>query len=160
MEEIFNPVTILLHFINAAILLCALYFLLYKPVRTYTTDRATMIEKQLLNAKDIEETARQHAVASEQKLKDADREAQNIISNGAQRAHEQVQQILASVQKETDDMMAKARQDMDSMMVTAHETIADEAAALAVDIASKMLAREVKLEDHKQLVNDFVMKVG
>lgn len=39
MEELFNPVSILLHVVNAVILLTALYFLLYKPVRKFMNAR-------------------------------------------------------------------------------------------------------------------------
>jgi len=160
MEQIFNPLTILFHMFNAALLLLALNFLLYKPVRKFTSARAEGIESQLKNARDSEEKAHQQAMITEQKLKDADEEAITVISKGAQQAQEQAQQILDSAKKETELIIAQARQDVQVMMSNAHQSLADEAASLAVEIAAKMLTREVKPEDHQQLVNDFIQKVG
>jgi F-type H+-transporting ATPase subunit b len=159
-EDIFNPVTILLHIVNAVILLAALNFLLYKPVRKFTTARADEIRAQLDHAHDNEEQAQKMVAAGEQKLKEADQEALNTIARGAQRAQEQAKQILAAAQRETEQTVAQAKQEVDTLIANAHETMADEAAALAVEIAAKMLAREVKLDDHRQLVDEFVKKVG
>ncbi len=160
MEGLFNPITILLHIVNAVILFLALRHFLYKPIRKFTAARAETIDAQLQHARDVEEDAHQKLLDSEQKLKDADLQVQSVISQSAQRAHEQAQQILAGARKETENMISQAKQDVETMMVSAHQTMADEVASLAVDIASKMLAREVKLEDHQQLVDEFVKKVG
>lgn len=160
MEQIFNPLTILFHMINAALLLLALNYLLYKPVHKFTAARAEGIESQLKNASESEEKAYQHVRITEQKLKDADEQAIAVISKGAQQAQAQAQQILDSAKKETEMIIAQARQDVQQMMNSAHQSLADEAASLAVEIAAKMLTREVNPEDHKQLVNDFIQKVG
>lgn len=160
MEGIFNPTTILLHIFNAVLLLLALNFLLYKPVRKYTKNRAEQIEGQLQNAKDTQAKADQNVVAAEQKLKDADREAQVAVALGAKQAQEQAQLILNSARKESQQIVEQTKQEVDTMVANAHETLTEEAATLAVEIASRMLGREVKMADHQQLVDDFVKKVG
>lgn len=160
MENLFNPITILLHIVNAVILFWALNRFLYKPVRKFTTARAEDINAQLKRADETQEKALDLEKASRQKLKDAEKEAQAIIAGSAQQAHEQAQQILAAARKETQAMAAQAKLDVETMVNSAHQTMADEAAALAVEIASKMLSREVKLSDHQQLVDEFVKKVG
>ncbi len=47
MEGMFNPLSILLHVVNAAILIVALYFLLYKPVRRYMSKRSEGVAREL-----------------------------------------------------------------------------------------------------------------
>lgn len=160
MEELFNPITILLHVINAIILLVALYFLLYKPVRKYTTARTQSIDDQLKNAQDMQNKAQDQFSASQQKLKDADREAMTAISQGSQKAQEQAQDIVKSAREQAGQIVAQARQEANTMLFSAHEAMADEAAVLAVEIAAKVLSREVKAEDHQQLIDEFVKKVG
>ena len=160
MEDLFNPISILLHVINAFILLTALYFLLYKPVRKFTTARAQGIEDQLKNAQDTQNKAQDQFAASQQKLKEADEEAIAVISRSTQQANEQAQRILGSAKKENEAIVARAKQDVQTMMDNAHKSLADEAASLAMEIAAEMLAREVKPEDHRQLVNEFIKKVG
>lgn len=160
MENLFNPITILLHIVNAVILFWALNRFLYKPVRKYTAARAEDINAQLRRADETEGKAFDLEKASRQKLRDAEREAQTIVARSAQQAHEQAQQILIAAKKETEALADQAKQDMETMMNSAHQSLADEAASLAVEIASKMLSREVKLADHQQLVDEFVKKVG
>jgi F-type H+-transporting ATPase subunit b len=159
-ENLFNPTSILLHVINAIILLVALYFLLYKPVRKYTAARAQGIDDQLKNAQDTQNKAQDQFSASQQKLKDADREAMTAISQGSQKAQEQAQDIVKSAREQANQIVAQARQEANTMLFSAHEAMADEAAVLAVEIAAKVLSREVKAEDHQQLIDEFVKKVG
>lgn len=160
MEELFNPTTILLHVINAVILLVAMYFLLYKPVRKFTTARAQGIEEQLKNAQDTQSKAHDQWTASQQKLKDADQEAMAVISQGTIKAQEQAQDMIKSAKEQAGQIVAQARQEANTLLFSAHEAMADEAAVLAVEIAAKVLSREVKAEDHQQLIDEFVKKVG
>lgn len=160
MEGIFNPITILLHIFNAVLLLLALNFLLYKPVRKYIKNRADQIEGQLQNARDTQAKADETVLAAEQKLKDADRQAQGAIALGAKQAQEQAQLILNSARSESREIVEQTKQEVDAMVTNAHESLTEEAATLAVEIASRMLGREVKMADHQQLVDDFVKKVG
>lgn len=160
MEDLFNPVSILLHIINAFILLAALYYLLYKPVRKFMTSRTQGIDDQLKNAQDTQNKAADQFAASQQKLKEADEEAIAVISRSTLKANEQAQRILDSAKMETESIVAHTQQNIQAMMANAHQSMADEAASLAMELASEMLAREVKAEDHKQLVDDFVKKVG
>ncbi len=160
MEELFNPTTILLHVINAVILLVAMYFLLYKPVRKFTTARAQGIEDQLKNAQDTQSKAQEQWKASQQKLKDADQEAMAVVSQGAIKAQEQAQDILKSARDQAGQIVSQARQEANALLFNAQEAMADEASVLAVEIAAKVLSREVKAEDHQQLIDEFVKKVG
>lgn len=160
MEELFNPITILLHVINAVILLVALYFLLYKPVRKFTTARAKGIEDQLKNAQETQSKANDALTASQQKLKNADQEAMAVISQGTIKAQEQAQEILNSAREQAEKIISQARQEAENILFNAQEAMADEAAVLAVEIAAKVLSREVKAEDHQKLIDEFVKKVG
>ncbi len=160
MEELFNPTTILLHVINAAILLVAMYFLLYKPVRKFTTARAQGVEEQLKDAQDTQLKAHDQWTAAQQKLKDADQEAMAAIAQGSVKAREQAQDMIQSAREQAEQIVAQARQEANTLLFTAREAMADEAAVLAVEIAAKVLSREVKAEDHQQLIDEFVKKVG
>ena len=160
MEELFNPTTILLHVINALILLVAMYFLLYKPVRKFTTARAQGIEEQLKNARETQDKAHDQWTASQQKLKDADREAMAVVSQGAIKAQEQAQDMIQSAREQAVKIVAQARQEAHALLYSAHEAMADEASVLAIEIAAKVLSREVRTEDHQQLIDEFLKKVG
>ena len=160
MEDLFNPATILIHIINAAILLAAMYFLLYKPVRRFTGARAQQIQEQLDGAVATQAQAENHLTASRQKLADVDKEAAAAASQAARVAQGQAQDILAAAREQAEKIVQEARQEAGILLNNAHEAMAEEAAGLAVEIASKLRAREVKAEDHQQLIDEFLKKVG
>ncbi|MEG0766823.1 MAG: ATP synthase F0 subunit B, partial [Clostridia bacterium] len=75
LSELFNPVTILLHVLNACVLFTALYFLLYKPVRKFMKARSAGIEAQLTQAEDMRKAADAQQTESQNTLQQASKEA-------------------------------------------------------------------------------------
>ncbi|NLG24220.1 MAG: F0F1 ATP synthase subunit B [Clostridiales bacterium] len=160
MEELFNPVSILLHILNAAILLAALYYLLYKPVRRYMRGRAEKIERQLDDARAAKERADQALSQSQAELRGAQRSASDVVAAGARQAQAQADDIVAAARRDADAIREQARRDAEAMMASARASIVDEAASLAIDIAGKLLSREVRPDDHRRLIDEFRAKVG
>jgi F-type H+-transporting ATPase subunit b len=126
----------------------------------YTAARTKGIEDQLKYAQDTQSKAEDQLATSQQKMKDADREAITAISRGTQKAQEQAQEIIKAAKEQAGQIVTQARKEANTMLFSAHEAMADEAAVLAVEIAAKVLSREVKAEDHQQLIDEFVKKVG
>ena len=91
MEGMFNPLSILLHVINAAILLVSLYFLLYKPVRKYMDARSARVAKELQDVMDAQDQLRvEQAKAQEEIQADRDRAAE-LMAQSVSQAQEQAQ---------------------------------------------------------------------
>lgn len=160
MEGLFNPVTIGLHTLNALILLVAVYFLLYKPVRKFMQAREDKINAQLDEAQQARDQAQADLSQVEERLSGAGREVANKIADGQKRAQEMQNQMLADARKAGDQIIEKAQQEAEAILKRTHESMQQQAAELAIEIASKVLEREVKMSDHEQLVADFLKKVG
>lgn len=160
MEGLFNPLSILLHTANALILFAAIYFLLYKPVRKFLDGRSLGIAKALADADEaLKKSEAEYALALE-KNKGAQDEVGLILKSGAQQAKERAQSILDDAKAQAELIVEAAKKEAQDILSNAHEAMADEAAALSVDIASKILSREIKLSEHRQLIDDFLKKVG
>ena len=74
-------------------------------------------------------------------------------------AQEQAQQILEDAHANADLTMNKAHTEADFMLKNARNEMRDEVATLSVELAGKILQREVTLDDHAKLVDDFLKKV-
>ena len=61
---------------------------------------------------------------------------------------------------QADKIIEAAKKEAQDILLNAREAMADEAAALSVDIAGKILSREIKLSEHKQMISEFLEKVG
>lgn len=159
MEGMFNPLSILLHVVNAAILLVALYFLLYKPVRRYMNARSANVAKQLQDVSDAQDQLRVQQDQAQQELEETRKQAADTVARSVAQAQEQAQQILEDAHANADLTMNKAHTEADFMLKNARNEMRDEVATLSVELAGKILQREVTLDDHAKLVDDFLKKV-
>lgn len=160
MEGIFDLSSILWHVLNAAILFVALYFLLYKPVRKFMQKRADGVSAQLDEAAQKEKDADALLEQSHGALSSAQREAVETVSQSARQAQKRADEILSTANAKAEEIVRRANEEAEQIRQNAHEAMVDESAKLAVLIASKLLEREVSLEDHQKLIDEFLEKVG
>ena len=159
MEGMFNPLSILLHVVNAAILLVALYFLLYKPVRKYMNARSAGVAKELQDVLDAQEQLRLEQNKAQDEIRVARKQAADVVAQSVEQAQEQAQQILEDAHSDADMAIKRARTESEFMRKNARNEMRDEVANLSVILAGKILQREVKQDDHAKLVDDFLKKV-
>ena len=160
MEGLFNPLSILLHVINAAILLTALYFLLYKPVRKFMKARADGVEQELQKVTDAQEELKAQQKIAQDELKAARKQAADTVAKSVAQAQEQAQRILVEAHGDADETLKRAHTEANFIRNNARDEMKEEVANLSVELAGKILQREVKQEDHAKLVDDFLKKVG
>lgn len=124
---------IMLHLFNFAILFCALYFILYKPVKKFMDNRVKtykdMDENAKLNLKEAEDKnnelsekikafdletkelkAKARAEMNEQKKKvldDAKKEAEEIIKTANKQAEKEKEDLLKSAEKDIAEMVTR-----------------------------------------------------
>lgn len=155
--QLLNFKDILLHMLNAAILIVAIRFLLYKPVRKFMGARTEKLTEQITQAEQVQaqaEKAQQDLAAAQQQARvDAARQtAENLAKQSdavLHKAREDAAQIVSHAQGEAEAIRRQAQEDVQR-----------EAVALAVDMTEKMLGRELKDPDNQQMVRDFLTKVG
>ena len=159
MEGMFNPLSILLHVVNAAILLVALYFLLYKPVRKYMNARTAGVARELQDVSDAKDQLRVEQSKVQDEIKAAHKQAADLVAQSVAQAQEQAQHILEDAHADAEQTLRKARAESTFMLKNARDEMRDEVADLSVQLAGKILQREVRQEDHAKLVDEFLKKV-
>lgn len=159
MEGLFNPLSILLHVVNAAILLVALYFLLYRPVRKYMNNRSAGVAKELQDVMDAQEKLRVEQNEAQDEVKAARKQAADTVAQSVAQAQEQAQHILTDAHSDAELTLKQARTEAEFMRRNARNEMRDEVANLSVELAGRILQREVKQDDHAKLVDDFLKKV-
>lgn len=159
MEGIFNPISILLHIINAAILFTALYFLLYKPVRKFLKARSEKIQSDMDKAVEAQAEAQKNLEASKEALRNAEKNSSEALADIISQARNEARSILDKAQADAAQIMEDARNEADEYIARNNEAMRSEAASLALAIASKVLSREIDAQVHKELIDDFLKKV-
>jgi F-type H+-transporting ATPase subunit b len=160
MGEIFNPLSLALHMLNALILFVAIRIFLYKPIRKFLRQREESVAQTLKNADASAKEADRLLAQSREELLGAQNTATEAIAQSAKRAQGSADEILSGAKAQAEEILLKARQEAEQIRLAAKEAMAEEASSLAVAIASKILEREVTLQDNKKLIEEFLEEVG
>ena len=159
MEGLFNPHSIALHIINAAILLVALYFLLLKPVHKFMSARTDSVTAQLQSVTDAQQDLEQQKQAAQGEIEAARKTAADIVAQSVAQAQEQAEKVLQDAHAEAENIVKQAQEEAESMRQSARDEMRGEVAGFSVMLAGKLLQREVTQRDHEPLVEDFLKKV-
>ena len=150
---------IVISFANLAILTWIVKKFLFKPVRKILDSRKETIDSAYARAGEAEAQAEEHrkdyaaalAVAkqtTDQMISDAAREAERRGSEIESKAREWAQEIRR--QAEADALLEKKK---------AEEDMKREIADVSAQLTGKLLEREIRPEDHKDLIDSFLQEL-
>lgn len=163
MEEflkLFSLRDILLHIANTLILFVAIRFLLYKPMRKFLDARAQKVAGELDSAAQKEAEASLALENANEEYRKAQAQAAGAMAEGAQRAQQSGEQILEAARQQADEIILKAKEEAERTKAAAQADIQAQALTMAVEIAEKMIGRELAEKDNETLAREFLTKVG
>lgn len=155
-----NVVEILLHIVNIVILFFVLRWLLYKPISKFLSNRTATIQQQ------VDEATKNHAEAEQMKAKyeemiaSAKDLAADLINQGKEVADKQAQSIVDEAHVQAKEVRARADRQIKEQKQQAAIDMRQDITKMAIEIAEKVLEREVSYEDNKSIIDDFFEKVG
>ena len=132
---------ILLHWMNLAILTGGLYFLLFKPVKSFMDKRTAHYEEMDRQAADKLAQAERLAAEHQAKLDHADEALRYERSQLQQAAAQAAQEQLDHAEEEADRIIAKAHVEAEQTRERALRESQRELRELAVQAARKLAAR-------------------
>ena len=133
---------------------------LIKPVKEIIEKRKQLATKELDEARVSNEEAAKLKAEYEQNLADAKNEANEIIASANRTAVSKSEEIISNANKEATAIRNKAEADIELERKAAVNGVKNEIGSMAVDIANKIIEREVNEEDHKKLIDEFIENVG
>jgi F-type H+-transporting ATPase subunit b len=90
----------------------------------------------------------------EAKLAGAESEAQTVIAKAQQTAETAASRIRQEAETDADEQKQRARADIDSARGVALDELSNQSVNLAVQLASQIVGRELKQDDHTALIQD------
>lgn len=152
--------TILWTTVNFAVLLWALYKLLYKPLLGAISAREEEIEGALKKAAEDRTEAERLRKEFESQIANAQHEAQEIISKATKAANTVKEQIEAEARSRANEMLENATQTIEREKTKALAELRAEVANLAVAVAGKVIEKNLNNDEQKRLADRFVEEVG
>lgn len=154
------PWTFIAQICNLFIQIFLIKKFLYKPIKEVIAKRHALATEELDKARISNEEAEKLKAEYEADIAKARDEANEIISSANRTAIRKSDEIIANANREAMAIRNKAENDIELERKAAVNEIKDEIGSMAVDIASKVIEREVSEKDHKKLIDEFIENVG
>ena len=154
------PWTFIAQILNLFLQMYLIKRFLLKPVKEIIEKRRKMATEELDNARKSSEEAEAMKNEYEASMADAKEKANEIISSANKTAELRSEEIIAEATKEAAAIKNKAELDIQQERKKAVNDIKNEIGSMAMDIAGKVIEREINEDDHKKLVDDFIQNVG
>ncbi|MBR6322082.1 MAG: F0F1 ATP synthase subunit B [Lachnospiraceae bacterium] len=156
----FNPWTAALTLFNLILVFIVLRKFLFKPVRRMIDERQKEIDDLYADAEGKQAEADKLRLQYEERIGTAKAEAAQIIRNANLEARKEGDAIVRIAKSEASAIREKAEKDIALEKKRAMNEMKDDISAIAVEIAEKVMEREITVEDQSQLVDEFIRKIG
>jgi F-type H+-transporting ATPase subunit b len=156
-EEGLLPV--IARFVNFAILVGTLVYLLRSPLMAYLNDRGTQIRSDLVNAAEMKRAAAAQLDEIDRRMKALPGELEALRGQGAQEIAAEEARIRAAASAERDRLLDQARRDIDQHVKVAERELVNHAADLAVAVAAERIRKTITDDDQKRLADRYVQQL-
>ena len=134
--------------------------LLLNPVKKVIAERKAKADSQIADAQKLRTEAEAMKAEYEQNLQNASTEANQIVAAAQKTATARSEELLGEARAQAAALKQKAEADIAQERKKAVNEVKDEIGGMAMEIASKVLEREIREADHKDLIDEFIKNVG
>lgn len=152
--------TFLAQVCNLMIQLVIFKKLLLNPVKKVIAERKAKADGQIADAEKLRTEAEAMKAEYEQNLQNARTEANQIVAAAQKTAAARSEELLGEARAQAAALKQKAEADIAQERKKAVNEVKDEIGGMAMEIASKVVEREIKETDHQDLIDEFIKNVG
>lgn len=146
--------------INIFILFFALSYLLFNPARDYLEKRRNKIAGDLQNAKENKEEALALKAEYESRLREINKEAEQILDEARKKAKKQEAEIVAEAREEAGRLLARADREIELEKKKALEDVKQEMVSIASMMAAKAMAASIDVKIQDALIEETLKEMG
>ena len=154
MENI-NVREIPIYMMNFLVTFALLYLLLYKPVSKFLAARKERIVKSLQEAEATRNEAQGIFEEAKAELAGTAEKARQLSHKAIENAARDADSILDDAQEEAEKIVERAHEQMKAERQAALERAYTELISLSKELSSRVISREVSLEDNREIVECF-----
>ena len=155
-----DPWTLIAQLLNLFIQVMLIKKFLFKPIREVLAKRKALADAELADAAKAKEEAESLKSEYEESMKQARDKANDILNTAQKSATQQSEEIIREANAQAVSIKSKAERDIEQERRKAVNEIKDEIGDMAMEIAGKVIGREINSSDHEKLIDDFINKVG
>lgn len=157
MDKLFpNPWDALAVFLAFIILLIAVFYFAYKPVKKLLKQRGDYVEDKIKTAETREKESAKLLNEANEEIKAKRIEAMGIVEKAKEDANKERAAILEKAKEEKQDELQRTREEIAQEIEASKDEIHREIVSVALDASSKVLEREVNSKDNEKLIDSFI----
>lgn len=150
----------LFYLIMFIIMLLIVKHFAWGPVTKMMDKRATKISSDIDSAEKARKEAEDLAAKRQTALENSRTEAAGIIDRAKQNGEQQKASIVNAASEEVKTMKANAKKDIQQEKQDALSSVKNDVAELSIEIASKIIQKELTPESQKELVDSYIEGLG
>ncbi len=154
------PWTMIAQFLNLMIQLFLIKKFLFKPVNDILEKRRAQTDQEIRDARQAKEEADNLKGKYEADIAKARDEAARIVQSAQKEAQTRADEVVREAQAKAAGLKAQAEADIAQERKKAVNEAKNEIGGLVMDIAGKVVEKEINEADHKRLIEDFIKNVG
>ncbi len=155
-----NFFTMIAAWCNLLILFLFLKKLLFKPLKSMIDSRQKEIDDMYADAEGSRAQAAELKVEYEARLENANSESEEILKGAMRRAKLREEEILREANDRAARTIERAYEQVELEKKRAINEVKNEVSEMAIGIAAAVIERDVKSEEHKELIDSFIEKMG
>ncbi|MDN5577289.1 MAG: F0F1 ATP synthase subunit B [Lactococcus lactis] len=132
----------------------------WKPITKMMQDRSDKIVNDIDSAKESRTKAAELAQKRQAELDKTRDDANTIINTAKQNGQRQQEQIVEDARNEASNLKSSAEKDIEQERQEALANSRKYVASLSVEIASKIISKELNEDDQKGLVDSYIEGLG
>ena len=152
--------TMVFAWINLLILYLFLKKLLFKPLKSMIDSRQKEIDDMYSDAESSKASAEEMKIEYERRLQSANDESEEILKSAQRKAQLREEEILREANAEAARTIERAEVQIELEKKNAINQVKNEVSEMAISIASAVIERDVKAEEHSEMIDDFINNMG
>ena len=133
---------------------------LFKPINEVLEKRRAKADAEIQQAVQAKEEAQAMKTEYEKNMQEAKNKANDIMVTAQKTAAIQSEDMLKETSRQIAAMKEKAEKDIAQEKKKAVNEIKNEIGDMAMEIAGKVIEREISESDHAKLIDEFIENVG
>lgn len=154
-----NVTTIIVQLLSTGVLFFVFKKYLWVPVQNYFAKRADYIEGTVNEAKEMNAKAKALMEESDKQARQAAMEYRDIVAQAKEDALKTKTAIQEDANKEYKAKMDQARREIEAEKAQAKAEMKQEIVEIAIDVATKVMNKDMDTKTNKALVEDFIEEV-
>ncbi len=152
--------TMIFAWCNLLLLYIVLKKFLFKPIMNMIESRQQEIDGMYTDAETAKTDAEGMRAEYEERLSHATEESEEILRSAVRRAQLREEEIMREAQAHAQRTLDRATEQVELEKKRAINEVKDEVAAMAIEIASAVIERDISEDEHKELIDGFIDGIG